>query len=317
MKPIRQRAFEIVQPCKQGDVVSKVFDRALTFLIFLNTISCFIETFNPDVYLSSILKTFDIVSVSFFTVEYIVRICTADYLFPEEGAIKSRIRYIVSFMGIIDLVSILPFFLPMFFGFDLRSLRMLRIVRFARVFKLGGYIDGLDAVIDTVRQKRHELISSISVILIFMLVASMLVYEFEYEAQPDVFVNGFSGLWWAFETLTTVGYGDIYPITMPGKILSVCIALAGIVLIAVPSGIIASGLTEGTIRGGKLGGVDTEEVDELIGAVEELIQLDEEVLHASENADGEHTLYCAYCGCVANASNGRRYCTHCGKMLDA
>lgn len=141
-------------------------------------------------------------------------------------------------------MAILPFYLPMFFLIDLRVLRMLRIIRLFRVFKINRYTNALSSIAKVFRNKQHELLSSIFVVLLLMIVASVLMYSIENSAQPDVFKNAFDALWWALATLTTVGYGDIYPITVLGKILSAIIAILGIGLVAVPAGIISAGFME-------------------------------------------------------------------------
>ena len=121
---------------------------------------------------------------------------------------------------------------------------MLRIIRLFRVFKINRYTNALSSIAKVFRNKQHELLSSIFVVLLLMIVASVLMYSIENSAQPDVFKNAFDALWWALATLTTVGYGDIYPITVLGKILSAIIAILGIGLVAVPTGIISAGFME-------------------------------------------------------------------------
>lgn len=121
---------------------------------------------------------------------------------------------------------------------------MLRIVRLFRVFKLNRYTSALSTIATVFKKKKSQLISSIFVVLLLMIIAAVLMYSIENEAQPDVFENAFSALWWAIATLTTVGYGDIYPVTVLGKILSAVIALLGIGLVAVPTGIISAGFME-------------------------------------------------------------------------
>lgn len=147
-------------------------------------------------------------------------------------------------MAIIDLLAILPFYLPMLLPIDLRVLRMLRIIRLFRVFKIGRYTNALSSIVKVFKNKQHELLSSVFVVLLLMIVASVLMYSIENNAQPEVFKNAFDALWWALATLTTVGYGDIYPITVLGKILSSIIAILGIGLVAVPTGIISAGFME-------------------------------------------------------------------------
>ena len=147
-------------------------------------------------------------------------------------------------MALIDLVSILPFYLPFVFNVDLRILRTLRLFRLLRIVKVNRYTYAIQKVLEVIKNKSTELISSIFVIFILMLISSVLMYSVESPVQPEVFKNGFSGLWWAVATFTTVGYGDIYPITDIGRFFSAIIALLGIGLVAVPTGIITSGFME-------------------------------------------------------------------------
>lgn len=166
------------------------------------------------------------------------------FAIPEFCPIVARLRYAFSFLAIIDLLSILPFYIPFVFPIDLRVLRALRIIRLFRVFKFNRYTTALSGIWEVFKRKKHQLISSISVVLLLMVISSVIMYSVENEAQPDAFSNAFSALWWAVATLTTVGYGDIYPITVLGKILSAIIALLGIGLVAVPTGIISAGFIE-------------------------------------------------------------------------
>lgn len=241
---IKQRIFEIIQIASPNDKVSKIFDISLIALILLNVSLVIADTFSLPLIVQKISGILEKISVIIFSIEYLLRIWTADLLFPKKNYFIAKIKYIFSFIAIIDLLAILPFYLPMFFLIDLRVLRMLRIIRLFRVFKINRYTNALSSIAKVFRNKQHELLSSIFVVLLLMIVASVLMYSIENSAQPDVFKNAFDALWWALATLTTVGYGDIYPITVLGKILSAIIAILGIGLVAVPTGIISAGFME-------------------------------------------------------------------------
>lgn len=241
---IKQRIFEIIQIASPNDKVSKIFDISLIALILLNVSLVIADTFSLPLIVQKISGILEKISVIIFSIEYLLRIWTADLLFPKKNYFIAKIKYIFSFIAIIDLLAILPFYLPMFFLIDLRVLRMLRIIRLFRVFKINRYTNALSSIAKVFRNKQHELLSSIFVVLLLMIVASVLMYSIENSAQPDVFKNAFDALWWALATLTTVGYGDIYPITVLGKILSAIIAILGIGLVAVPAGIISAGFME-------------------------------------------------------------------------
>ncbi len=147
-------------------------------------------------------------------------------------------------MALIDLFSILPFYLPFIFVIDLRVLRALRIFRLFRLLKFNRYTKSMQNVFIVMKMKSIELLSSVFIVIILMLISSALMYSIECNSQPEAFQNAFSGLWWAIATFTTVGYGDIYPVTVAGKILGGIVSLLGIGLVAVPTGIISSGFME-------------------------------------------------------------------------
>lgn len=244
MKKIKQRVFEIIQVAGDGDRASSIFDLSIIVLIILNVALVIIDTFTIPAAIKGIFNVVEVVSVLIFTAEYILRVWTADLLYPGRTALRARLRYIGSFMAIIDLLAILPFYLPFIFPIDLRVLRVLRVVRLFRIFKFNRYTNAFSTIWKVLKRKSSQLLSSIFVVLLLMIIASVLMYNIENQAQPDTFDNAFSALWWAIATFTTVGYGDIYPITAAGKFLSAIIAMLGIGLVAVPTGIITAGFME-------------------------------------------------------------------------
>lgn len=241
---IKERLFEIISSPDEPSKASKAFDIFIVSLIILNVASVIADTFELPEWENTVLWYIEIVSVIIFTIEYLLRIYVADLMYPELGTVRSRLRYLRSFMAVIDLLAILPFYIPYLIPIDLRVLRMLRIIRLLRIFKINRYTTALSTIADVLKRKKHQLFSSIAVVSMLIIIAAVLMYNIENEAQPEAFNNAFSALWWAVETLTTVGYGDIYPITPLGRILSVVIALLGIGLVAVPTGIISSGFVE-------------------------------------------------------------------------
>ena len=244
MSKIKKRVFEIIQAANENDTASRIFDISIIALIILNVILVIADTFSLPPLINEISSIMETISVIIFSIEYICRVWTSDLLFPKNKPFISRLKYIFSFMALIDLFAILPFYIPFIIKIDLRVLRMLRIIRLFRVFKINRYTSALTSIATVFKKKKNQLISSIFVVLLLMIVASVLMYNVEHEAQPEAFENAFSALWWAVATLTTVGYGDIYPITVLGKILSAVIALLGIGLVAVPTGIISAGFME-------------------------------------------------------------------------
>ena len=149
------------------------------------------------------------VTVFIFCIEYDLRIWTANYLYPGMSKSRATIRFLVSFDGIVDLLTIIPaFFLSGFVIF-----RMLRVARIFHLFRLNAKYDSFNVITTVLYEKRNQIISSVFIVLILMLASSLCMYSVEHDAQPEVFRNAFSGIWWSMSTLLTVGYGDIYPIT--------------------------------------------------------------------------------------------------------
>ncbi|MCL1837808.1 MAG: ion transporter [Propionibacteriaceae bacterium] len=241
---MKQRVFAVIKDHPQT-LSGRIFSFSMTALIILNVVFVLIDTMKsqPET-LSSISRIVEVVSVALFTLEYLLRLWTADLLFPESRPAVARLRYVVSGMAIIDLLAILPFYLPMLIPIDLRILRLLRLIRLIRVFKLGRYAAGLGTVGRVLKKQAPALVSSMSVVVLLMIVASVLIHHVENPSQPDQFDSAFSALWWAVATITTVGYGDVYPITPLGKIIGAVIALLGVALVAIPTGIISAGFVD-------------------------------------------------------------------------
>lgn len=244
MNKIKNRVFQIIEPADNGDIASKVFDIGIILLIVLNLIMVIAETFSLPESIKTILSKAETVSVLIFTIEYVLRIWTADLTRADLKPGKARIRYVLSFMAIIDLLAILPFYVPFIIPIDLRVLRTLRVTRLLRLFKVNRYTSALSTIGRVFKRKASQLVASMFVVVLLMLIAAILMYNIENAAQPDTFHNAFDALWWAIATLTTVGYGDIYPVTPGGRILSSVIAILGIGLVAVPTGIISAGFME-------------------------------------------------------------------------
>jgi len=242
---VKQRVFQIINRAEEGDRDSGIFDTVIMCMIALSVLSIVLESFDSlATQYSLIFKITEVATVLVFSVEYILRIWTADLLNPK--AKHPRLAYCLSFMAIIDLLSILPFYLP-FISADLRFLRMMRFLRLSRllrVFKLGRYIDALRIIMSVMKKSASQLIMSIVLCGFVMLFSAIIMYTVENPVQPEAFPNIISALWWAMCTLTTVGYGDVYPITGIGRFFASIISLVGIGIIAIPTGIIAAGFSE-------------------------------------------------------------------------
>lgn len=211
-------------------------------LIILNVIALMLESFvSIQEQYGVYLHYFEIFSVVVFTIEYFLRIWTADCdeLIKGNSFVK-RIKFIFSTYGLIDLIAILPFYLPMFLALDMRIIRILRLMRLLRIFKLGRYSKSMKLIGSVLKETRSDLTVTMFTCLILIIFSSTLMYYIEHAAQPDKFRNVGYSIWWSVATVTTVGYGDIYPITPLGKLLGAFTALIGIGFVALPTGIISS-----------------------------------------------------------------------------
>lgn len=237
---MKEKIFNIIQIGDKSNKISRAFDIFITIIIVGNIIVTFLETFDQLSSFSGLFKIVEIVTVFVFCVEYILRIWTANYLYQEVTAGHARFKFLISFDGIVDLLTIIPaFFLSGFVIF-----RMLRVARIFHLFRLNAKYDSFNVITTVLYEKRNQIISSVFIVLILMLASSLCMYSVEHEAQPAVFRNAFSGIWWSMSTLLTVGYGDIYPITTLGRIMAICIAYLGVGAVAILTGIISAGFVE-------------------------------------------------------------------------
>lgn len=212
---------------------SSRFNFGVTLIIIYSVICYSLDTLpNNDQELISFLHYSEFAVVTLFTVEYLCRIYAAE----------NRIKFIFSFYGLIDLLAILPFYLAT--AIDLRALRLLRLMRLLRLLKLARYNKAVGRFVKALYLSKDELVVFLLASFIMFYLAAFGIYHFENSAQPEVFRSIFDSLWWAVATLTTVGYGDIYPITTGGRIFTFFILMIGLGLIAVPTGIVASALSE-------------------------------------------------------------------------
>lgn len=239
-KPLKKRIFDIIQIGNKDDLISRFFDWFIVIVIILNILTVFLETFDELAGLQTLFNVIEIVTISIFCIEYILRIWTADYLYPDEKGLTARWKFLCSFDGIVDLLTILPFFfLDGFIVF-----RMLRVVRIFHLFRVNAHYDSFHVITTVLSEKKNQIISSVFIIIVLMLASSLGMYSVEHDAQPEAFRNAFSGIWWSVSTLLTVGYGDIYPITVIGKLMAICIAFLGVGVVAIPTGIISAGFVE-------------------------------------------------------------------------
>ncbi len=242
---IKRRAYEIVEPTPEGDRPSHIFDMALIALLSLNLLAIALETIAPlEERAGGAFLVFEIVSVAIFTAEYLVRVwaCTEDPAYAHP--VKGRLRFAVQPLVLMDLIAILPFYIPLLVTTDLRFVRSLRLLRVFRLVKITRYSESVEIIGAVLRSRKNALLSTLFVTFILLFMASVLMYLAEREAQPEGFSSIPAAMWWGMVTLTTVGYGDLAPATPLGRILGAVVALFGIGLFALPAGILGSAFVD-------------------------------------------------------------------------
>ncbi len=241
---IRRRTWDILDVTQKNDKTSRFFGAAILALIFLNVVAAVAGSIRSvAARCGAFLDVFEIVSVIIFTVEYLARLWSCTVVPRFHGSIRGRIRFAFQGMSIVDLLSILPFYLP-FVSADLRSFRVLRLLRLFRIAKIIRYYSRLNLIRQVFESKKEELVLTSILIGLLLVVSSSVLFYCENPVQPDVFSSIPATMWWAVTTLTTVGYGDIYPVTMLGKFFAGIIAILGIGMFALPTGILSAGFVE-------------------------------------------------------------------------
>ena len=241
----RKRLFEIIEIGLPGDVASQMYDAFNILSIVINLVVSVMYTFDDlHAKFGPWLVTIEAVTVAFFAADFAMRLWTAKFLRPSLTEPRAVLRYIFSFSGLVDLLSFLPYYLPVFFPSGAVAFRMFRVARVFRLFRVNAYYDSLGVITQVISSKRQQLFSSVFILLVLMLASSLCMYSLEHDAQPEVFSNAFSGIWWSVSTLLTIGYGDIYPVTTMGKVFSIFITFLGVGMVAIPTGIISAGFVD-------------------------------------------------------------------------
>ena len=278
---VRRRTYEVLEKAGEGDRLSQAVDIVIIAVILANMGAVVLESFEGlyERY-AGWFAALELVSVALFTVELALRLWTCDLLRPGRTWPVAVMRFLVSPVGLIDLLAIVPFYLPLLIPVDLRVVRILRLVRFLRLLKLTRYTRSVTAIAAVVRERRHELMVAVFLTSLLLMVASTLMYYMESKVQPDAFPNIIASLWWAVATLTTIGYGDVFPVTGLGRLLSGIIAVLGIGLVALPTAIISSGFVEALAR-------------------------DKAEAADKQASDAVSTRFCPHCGKPLDAGNGQ------------
>jgi voltage-gated potassium channel len=242
----------VFQIFDEGDAAGHPLNKPLGFgimaLIILSVIAVILESDDGLAErFHGAFFAFEVFAVSVFSLEYLSRFWTADMKYAQVSVWKARVTYILTPMAIIDFLAIAPFYFELALAIygvhkiaDTRILRILRLMRLLRLFKLNRYNDSMKLIGNVMREEKEKLVITIFMVFILLILSAALIFSVEHEEQPEAFPNIFTSLWWSVATLTTVGYGDVYPITPSGKVLAGVIALLGVGLVALPTGILAS-----------------------------------------------------------------------------
>ncbi len=246
MKTLKKTVYEMIEEAEPGNRPSEIFDVFLITLIALNVVALIVGTVEEIHRISpGAFYLFEVISVGVFTVEFSLRVWTCTENPRYAHPVKGRLQYLVSPLALIDLLAVLPVYLVFFVnlhGLDLRFLRVVRLL--ARIVRLSRYFSSLSTLGKVVHTKQGELAAVVSVLFLLLVMTSSLMFFAEHEAQPEEFASIPRAMWWSIITLTTVGYGDVFPVTAAGRVLAGIIAIVGIGLFALPAGILGSGYME-------------------------------------------------------------------------
>ena len=295
---MKAQLYHILEAGKTSDRASFIFDVAMTLLIIANVVAFSLETV-PHIseQHGPKLDLFNIISVAVFTIEYVLRIwvCTEHGPYQRLSAFQARVRFVRTPMMVIDFLAIAPFYLSFIIGIDLRVLRVFRLLRF---FKLARYSPALMSLSRVFWQERRALGAAMIIMSGALLLSSTLLYFIEREAQPEAFGSVPAAMWWSMATLTTVGYGDVVPITAAGRMVGAMVMLFGLGMFALPIGIIATGFSQEihrrvfAVTGGMVARVplfsrlDANQIFAIMGRLEALsLPRGAHVAHAGDAAD--------------------------------
>ncbi len=241
---LRRRIFITLEPSEKGGLAERIFELLLILIILLNIAAIIMDSIQEvNEKYGHLFREFEIFSMVFFTIEYIARIYSIVEHPAYRDPIKGRLKYVATPLAIIDLLSILPFYLR-FLPVDLRFLRIFRLMPLFRMFKIARYLHALNIFKRVLVERKEQLVLSFLFILFILVIISFVMFYVEHDTQPDKFSSIPATMWWGIATLTTVGYGDMVPMTDMGKFLGGIFAIAGVGLLALPAGILSSGFFE-------------------------------------------------------------------------
>lgn len=237
---IRAKVAQCLDPGETSSKFARSVDVFLIILIGLNVLAIILESeVDFEARFKTILFRFEVFSILVFTAEYLLRVwsCVERHELFGRDATQGRLRYMLTPMALVDLIAILPFYFAFFIPIDLRFLRVMRLLR---VFKLTRYSRAMKVLLSVLKEEANSLVAAFFILFVLLILASSGIYLIEHDVQPDSFGSIPSSMWWAMSTLTTVGYGDVTPITTGGRFFGGCITLVGMGMVALPAGILAS-----------------------------------------------------------------------------
>lgn len=304
----RTQAYQLLEGHSDISIVAKSINLFLIILIISNVIAAIFESESNyhEQYLIE-FAVFEFISLSIFCGEYLLRLwcCVEAKEYAHLSHSKARIRYVFTAMALIDLIAILPFIIAMFFSIDLRSLRLIRVLR---LLKLTHYFKGFNIFISVIAKELKSITAAMMVMIFLIIVAASLMHAIEGKIQPDTFGSILQSLWWSVVTMTTVGYGDVVPITALGKVIATVIMLIGVGLVALPAGMLAARFGEELrerkenldykIKGALTDGfINQDEYQELAKLADKLeIDQDDFQRSIAQLKHGNHHKKCPHCG---------------------
>lgn len=239
---LRRQVYFAVEDIHRAGPVARAFGVTLFVLIVLNAGLALVDSpTDATTGLEGMFFVFAVVSSVLFGIEYAARLWIADLSYPALSPVQARFRYALSPMGVIDLLAFLPGLLMLVMPVSSLALDADRLVRLFRLIKLSRYMRGVHSIIRVFRKRRSEIVASFMVMGLLTVIASMLMFRVEHPAQPDKFTDAFTGLYWAVTTVTATGYGDLVPITVPGRLIGMITMILSIGIVAIPAGIFSAG----------------------------------------------------------------------------
>ena len=322
-RALRRSVYRALEPARSGDRFSKLVDVFLASLISISIIAVILESIPKlEADFEDAFYWLEVFTVCVFTVEYLLRIWTSLEVSQHGNGIKNafatRLRFMFTPLAIVDFIAILPFYLMYFGMFGNLDMRFLRSVRLLRILKLTRYSSAFDMLAICCKENARSLGAAFFVLLTIMLLAASGMYFFERHAQPVAFGSIPAAMWWAFATLTTVGYGDVTPITAGGKVFGALITVVGLGMVALPTGILASGYAQQiNLRSDKYGAKADEALDDGILSDTEITDLEElrKDLNLGRLAASQ-ILDARIVRMALQHEHAKNICPHCGEFIN-